>query len=283
MIKAIILDVDGVIVGEKKGYNSPYPAKEVIKRLASIKSKGIAVSLCTAKPHWAISKIITDAGLSNLHITEGGAVIIDLLDNKVLKTYTMETDEVAKVATTYLEAGVYTEVYSLDEYYIQKSQQDEFTQVHNHILQKEPKIVDSLIDQIAQSSVVKVMPIAENEADKARLVQLFKPFEDRLTLSWGVHRVALPRQFGIITAKGISKQQAALEIASYEGVNQEELLGIGDSTSDWQFIEHCGYGATMANGTAELKQLVAAKGSNSFVGGHVDENGVLAVFDYFQL
>ena len=81
MIKAIILDVDGVIVGEKIGFNSPFPHPEVIKRLKSIRQKGIPISLCTAKPHYAIHKIIENAELNNLHITNGGGVIIDPIDN----------------------------------------------------------------------------------------------------------------------------------------------------------------------------------------------------------
>lgn len=283
MIKAIILDVDGVIVGEKKGYNSPYPNEEVLKRLATIKDKDIPISLCTAKPYWAISKIVSDAGLHNLHITEGGAVIIDPTDKTILKTHPINADEACKVANTYLKAGTYTEIYSLDEYFLQGDQQSEFTSTHTHILQREPTVVDSLVEQIPQQPVVKIMPVAKDESDKQRLTELFKPFKDHLTLSWGVHRVALPHQFGIITAKGISKQQAVLEIAEYEDIQEEELLGVGDSTSDWQFIEHCGYRATLVNGTSELKKLITANGLNSYVGGHVDENGVLTVFDYFRL
>ena len=70
MVKGIILDVDGVIVGEKIGFNSPWPHPEVIKKLKDIKSKGVFISLSTAKAHFAIDKIINDAGLDNLHITE---------------------------------------------------------------------------------------------------------------------------------------------------------------------------------------------------------------------
>jgi len=40
-IKAIILDVDGVIVGEKIGFNAPYPHLDVINKLKQIREKGI--------------------------------------------------------------------------------------------------------------------------------------------------------------------------------------------------------------------------------------------------
>jgi hydroxymethylpyrimidine pyrophosphatase-like HAD family hydrolase len=207
------------------------------------------------------------------------------LDKKVLKKYTIGLDEAFKVVDAYLEASIYTEIYSIDDYYIQKSQQTELTKTHAHVLQRNPQIVDSLSSRITRSPIVKIMPVAKDEADKERLTELFKPFEEHLTLSWAVHPIALPHQFGIITAKGISKQQAAWEIANYEGVKKEELLGIGDSTSDWQFMEHCGYVGTMENGSSKLKELVVTKGkgANGFIGGHVDENGVLAIFDYFNL
>lgn len=283
MIKGIIIDVDGVIVGEKIGYNSPHPHPDVTARLKDIESKGISISLCTAKPHFAISKIISDAGLRSLHITDGGAVIIDPLDNEILMSHAIGKTEAKQVLAAYLQAGVYTEVYTVDEYVIDKSQQSKLTETHTHILQCPPRLSGALLTDIESLDITKVMPIATDKADKARLETVFAPFADKLTLSWGVHPVALPHQFGIITIRGISKKQAALQIAEHNGVIPNELLGIGDSTSDWQFIEQCGYAATVANGTSELKDLVSNKGANGFVGGSVDENGVLAVLDYFKL
>jgi len=37
MIKAVILDIDGVIVGEKIGFNSPYPHLKVFELLKKIR------------------------------------------------------------------------------------------------------------------------------------------------------------------------------------------------------------------------------------------------------
>ena len=284
MIKAIILDVDGVIVGEKIGYNSPYPHRDVIKRLKEIRRKGIPISLCTAKPHYSIQKIIDDAGLNNLHITNGGGVVIDPIDNVILKKHIIDKNQSKKVIGHFLDNDVYTEFYSVDDYFIQESQKSDLTKTHIHILQREPHIVSSLVDETGKQDIVKIMPIAKNEDNKKELIQLFKPFKNELTLSWGIHPVALPHQFGIITAKGISKKQAALEIANSIGVNPKDMLGVGDSTSDWQFIEPCSYGGVMGNASEELKKLVSSKGRGfSVIGGSVDENGILEIFNYFKL
>ena len=284
MIKTIILDVDGVIVGEKIRFNSPYPNLAVIDRLKLIKQKGISISLCTAKPHWSIQKIINDAGLDNLHITNGGGVIIGPIDNIILKKHLIDKEQSKKVLKQYLDNGVYTEFYTVDKYFIQENQKSDLTKTHTHILQRDPNFVSSLVDESQRQDVVKIMPIAKNEEDKNRLIELFEPFKNDLTLSWGIHPIALPHLFGIITAKGISKKQASLEIANNIGVKPEEILGIGDSASDWQFIEACGYGGAVGNASEELKKLVLSKGkSQSFVGKSVDENGILDIFNYFSL
>ena len=283
MIKAIILDVDGVIVGEKIGYNSPYPHRDVIKRLKEIRRKGIPISLCTAKPHYSIQKIIDDAGLNNLHITNGGGVVIDPIDNVILKKHIIDKNQSKKVIGHFLDNDAYTEFYSVAEYFIQENQKSDLTKIHTHILQREPHIVTSLVNEAKKREIVKIMPIAKNEEDKKRLINLFESFKNELTLSWGIHPIALPHLFGIITAKGISKKQAAMEIAISEKVKPEEMLGIGDSTSDWQFIEQCGYAGAMENASNELKELVKIKGKQSFIGKSDDENGILDILNYFEL
>lgn len=283
-IKLIILDVDGVIVGEKVGYNSPYPHPDVISRLKSVRKKGIYISLCTAKPHFSIRKIITDAGLDNPHITNGGSVIIDPLDNTILKKHVINKDKAIRVIKAYLNKNVYTEFYSVANYYIQKNQIRDLTKTHTHILQKEPSVVNSLTKEANKHEIVKIMPIAQNEEDKKRLSKIFDSFKDVLTLSWGVHPVALPHQFGIITAKNISKKEGALGIANSLNVTTDNMLGIGDSTSDWQFIDLCKYAGTMGNASMDLKDLVKTKGKDNFIiGKSVDENGILNILDYFSL
>lgn len=126
------------------------------------------------------------------------------------------------------------------------------------------------------------MPIAKDEKDKERLSGIFKPFEGKLTLSWDIHPIALPLQFGIVTAPGISKKQGAISIAKNFNVFFDEMLGVGDSASDWQFIEMCKFGAAIGNAKQELKDLVVSKSSEfSYVGQSVDENGIIEILDHF--
>lgn len=283
-IQLIILDVDGVIVGEKIGFNSPHPHPDVLFRLNQIKKSGVHICLCTAKPHYAIRKIIDASELKNPHITDGGAVLIDPINNQIVKKHTIPREIAAKILTNFIEAGIYTEFYTPRTYFLQESQQDDTTNIHTHILQQAPTLVASLSQTSLQHEVVKIMPIVPNEEGKTKVAKAFSLFTNDLTLSWGVHPIALPRQFGIITTKNISKKEATQEIADTLNISPSQMLGIGDSTSDWQFMESCAFVGAMGNASPELKDLVKSKKTgNYFIGESVDKNGILPILDYFGL
>ncbi len=284
MIKYLILDIDGVIVGEKVGYNTPSPHPDVLQRLKQLHAAGVSISLCTAKPHYSIGDIIEGAALDNPHVTDAGAVIIDPIDGVVVEKHVLAQDLVKETLATCLENDVYVEFYTVDDYFIQADQVSHITPKHAQILQREPVVVDSLPERAAQEEVTKVMPIAQDEADKGRIRKLLETYGDRVSLSWGVHPVALPLQYGIVTTPGSSKQAGAEAVLKDLGGSFEQALGVGDSTSDWGFMQRCGYVATLENGTNELKDLVRAKGeSNSYIGASVDENGILEILEHFSV
>lgn len=284
MIKTIILDIDGVIIGEKIGFNSPYPHPDVLKKLKDIHSKGIPVALCTAKPSFAISEIINRANLNNPHITDGGAVIIDPIDNVIVEKHVIKKELVEEILKVCFANKVYVELYTVNDYIIEEDQVSGTTEKHKHILQADPKVVSSLLGEAQNQEVTKIMPIALDQADRKRVDNLLSVYKNKLSINWGVHPVALPLQFGIITAFGSSKREGAEAVVESLNATFKNVLGIGDSASDWSFIELCGYAATLENGDSQIKNLIRTKGEgNFFIASSVDNNGVLEIFKYFSL
>ncbi len=285
MIKAIILDIDGVIIGEKVGYNSPHPHIDVLNSLKKLREEGVAICLCTAKPYYAIAKIIKKANLHNPHITDAGAVIIDPIDNMVIEKHVLKKELASKILDKLVAENVYVECYTVADYFIQENQASEITQKHTHILQKKPITVSSIVQESSNFEITKIMPIALNSVDMLRVSRILETFKTQASITWGVHPVALPLQFGIVTVLGSSKKEGAETIVESLHISFDEVLGIGDSTSDWKFMRLCGYAATLANGTNELKQLVKSKVEGTYFvsKGSVDENGILDIFKYFSL
>ncbi|MDE2026260.1 MAG: HAD hydrolase family protein [Patescibacteria group bacterium] len=284
MIEAIILDVDGVIIGEKVGYNSPHPHMDVLMVLKKIRESKIPVILCTAKPHYAVSDIIDGAKLANPHITDAGAVIIDPIDHAIVKQAIIEKSLARDVLGLLAKENVYVEFYTTEDYFLQENKQSEITEKHNHILQRKPKLLLDIVGESIHYNITKIMPVAKDISDKQRVSEILQPFVGVFSISWGVHPVALPFQFAIITALGSSKKAAAQEAIKSIGKQMENVLGIGDTTSDWNFIEICGYAATLENGSDEIKNLIKQKGEGKYyIGKSVDENGILDVFNYFKI
>ncbi len=284
MAKAIILDIDGVIVGEKIGFNSPNPHSDVTARLKEIRASGIPIILSTAKPHFAIGSIIEPAALSNPHITDGGAVLINHITREITTKHIIPTDSALQVLSAMLRSQIYVEFYTVDDYFLQRDQISETTKKHTHILQREPQLVEGLLEAAKDQEITKIMPVTEDETGKKPVTEIFELLHSDLVLSWGIHPVALPRQFGIITAPGISKREGAIEILRSLDISFANTLGVGDSSSDWQFIELCQYGAAVGNASEELKKLVTSKGKEfSYIGPTVDENGIIDILNHFLL
>lgn len=151
MIKAVILDVDGVIVGNKAGYNFPNPHPDVITALKNVHAKGIPICLCTAKPSFAALSIIEAAQLNNLHITDGGATVIDPIDGILAAKHAIDAELCQKIISIFYQRGVYQELYTPHDYYILRQQLGPLTEKHNQTLQLEQL-------QILQAKVYGVPP-----------------------------------------------------------------------------------------------------------------------------
>lgn len=150
-------------------------------------------------------------------------------------------------------------------------------------MQANPVILENIIEDSYKYDVTKIMPIALDEKHQVRVSRLFEELNTGLTLRWGIHPVANPLKFGIITAPNISKKESAIEISRNMNIPLENILAVGDNTSDWQFIELCGYGAAMGNASNQLKDLVKTKsGGHFYIGRNVDENGIIGILDYFN-
>jgi hydroxymethylpyrimidine pyrophosphatase-like HAD family hydrolase len=93
----------------------------------------------------------------------------------------------------------------------------------------------------------------------------------------------VPRRPCVITAAGVSKEHAARKVTGYLGLSFDNILGVGDSPADWNFMQLCKYVATVGNDTT-LQRLVESKGpAHYFHATSVNDHGLLQILEHFGL
>jgi len=284
MIRAIITDVDGVIVGKTHGVNFPLPNKKIIAVLNNLQRKNIPVVLCTAKFNYAVREIILQADLRNPHITDGGALIIDPLDDKVIKQYVFEKNLAHEIIKTCISQNIYTEVYGINDYYLQKNHITAFTEKRTQILQKEHIPVDSLLERIDTLEIIKIINFTNDPKGKEKINKILATYKNKIHYIWSHHPVTYPYENTVVTIKGVSKKAASLEVLDYLKISPDETLGVGDTQGDWNFMSICKYAGVVGNASQELKNLAKEKGEgNYFFAPTVEEDGFIQLLDYFRV
>lgn len=282
MIRAIITDVDGVIVGRTPGVNFPLPNEAVLSAFEKLHKDGLPIVLCTAKSLHAIVPIIEKAKLTNPHIADGGALLMDPLDKKITAKHVLAKEAREKVVAYGLEHNLYMEVHRAGAYYVLKSQEGEFTKMHAKIMQQEPILVQDLTDIIKTEEIIKFVFITKDKEVMDMHKLFFESIHEEATVVITMHPSMGPVRFAVLTAPGVSKKHGAEEIVKQLGISFDEVLGIGDTLGDWKFMQLCGYVAVVGDESVELKEKAREKGEGKyFLAPDVEENGILQALDYF--
>jgi hypothetical protein len=283
MIKAIILDVDGVIKGSLEGINFPLPHTEVLAAMKKINKQGIPVILCTGNYYYSIIKIIKLAELRSPHITDRAALIVDTFKKTFLEKHTISGRAVKNIIEALWPLQSYLEVFSSENYYIQKNKISAFEKKRHAILQKDPVVVDSA-EEIPTKDIIKISLFTKNQKEKDLVNKTLEKFNNVIAATWTYNPAIGDVEIVDINAKDVTKVHAAKLIIKKLGLTFDSVLGVGDAFSDWEFMSLCKYVAAMGNAKDEFKELVKSKGKgNYFIAPHVDENGILEVFKHFGL
>lgn len=280
-ITNLILDVDGVIVGGRPGENFPVPHPDVCSAIQEIHQDGVTISFCTAKPAFAIRNLVYQLGLDTLHISNGGAEIVHHHDQNVIQAHYISRSVALDLVKEAAIIGLYTELYSLEEYALKSEHVNDLTRTNIEILQHKPVVIESHQKFVTQNDLTKIMFAAFNKEDKENITNLVGQYPE-LGLQWGSHPMYAPTLFAVVTVGGVSKQTGAEQLVSFKKTNFESTLGVGDGSSDWDFMQLCGHIGTLENASDDLKHKVSQR-PNHIVAGSVDTNGVLDIFKHFEL
>lgn len=281
MIKAIVLDIDGVIVGNNEGVNFPQPSKIVSEIIRNIHDKGIPVSFLSGKPSFTAAENIRTVGIDNPHIADGGAVIFNPIQNEIIHVSSAPSVEIHKLLKNIENEYFY--LFTTEGYYLREDLENSFSKMYSKFAGRDPVLVSGFESIIQKENITKINIYAYDDNDKKRIESIVKKFPNLKHSNWSTNPIIDPVQVMVITSKKVSKRDGVKYLAKYLNVSLDEVLGVGDTMHDWEFLEICGYKGVMKNASDQLKEMIDLDDSQSYVGGHVNEDGIINIFEYFEL
>lgn len=285
MIKAVVLDIDGVIVGTKKGINFPNPDPNVCRALRKVHDSGIPVVFITAKTSFAASKNIKFVGVDNPHIADSGAVLFNPVRGELLHVKSISPIDIHHILSS-IPSDTLMNLFTTKDYFVLKKPQEKFPEFVNKyadFMQRSPIIIDDFNEVIKNEQVIKINIYAFNAKKRKQLTEMISKSKGKFTYKRATSPHLSPVEVMVITSLGVSKRSGVEILARDLKVSLNEILGVGDMLQDWDFLEVCGYKATLANCSKELKSKLDFSDKRQFIGGHVDQDGILDILKCFNL
>jgi HAD superfamily hydrolase (TIGR01484 family) len=243
--KALMLDVDGTILPNKKGSRISKNVEASIARATNL----LHVGVVTARPKMIVLPIIKFLNLTSPCIVDGGAQIIDPTSLKVLWEQPLIKEDfiaICKIAEKYNYKFKYSDG-DMKEYIKGEIPEKVFDIIFLKLSLDE---VDNLTKSLLHIPTIAVHKI----------------------VSWHEGEILIK-----ITHAASTKQHAILKVAEILKIDTHDMIGVGEGYNDFPLLMACGLKIAMGNAVAELKEIA------DYIAPGVDEDGVVDVIEKFVL
>ncbi|MNH80024.1 putative phosphatase [compost metagenome] len=261
--KLIAIDIDDTLINDDKEVT---PGTQ--QALEDAVAAGVVVTLATGRAYASAHKIARQTGLNVPIITYQGALVKNLLDEKVLYERYMPVDAARKLFQYCIEHNLHLQTYIDDKLYSREENQKliDYGKLNNTQYYIEPDF-EKLISQPTPKMLIIDEPDYLDE-----LIPIFREL-----LGDGVHITKSKPYFLEFMHKEGTKGAALTFLADHFGCDLSETIAIGDSWNDHEMLEAAGLGVAMGNAIAPLKELA------DYVTASNNDDGVKEVIEKFVL
>ena len=262
--KLIATDLDGTIVAH---YGSV--TQRTIDAFLKAHSMGIEIFFVTGRPPRWMPEIKDAFGIGNA-ICGNGAMLYDLLNDKVLEEWLMPTD-VQLEAVKRLRAAIPEISFAVESHNYFHREKIYIPRwdvgLDNIGVEKIEEVITSpslkVLARCSQQELTsdEMLAIAKVELDGIATVTHSNPHDSLLEIS----------------ALGVSKGMTLAKMAARLGIDAADCVSFGDNPNDFSMLEWCGRSFAMADGHPEGPQH--AKG----IAGPCEEDGVAIIIEQLLL
>ena len=243
-VKAILCDVDGTLAD----YNDNI-LPGVKQLIYQIKGKNIRFSLATGRAYYSnVKKIENKLDIKGIHILNGGAIIFNSLENKILFEQAISQESSEKIINYLSSKKLVFSVETKNNVYV------------SHVIKESnfyPEVPNKIIDELEKNAQILKMVIyaRANKLNAYNSKILFDKLKNDCS-DISVMEFEYSGVFGAdITSERATKHTAVLEYLKILNLTPDEVVAIGDGPNDYPLFTACGFGIAMAKAPKELKDI----------------------------
>lgn len=263
MYKLIAIDLDGTLLTDDLTV-SPGTVQAIQRAVEA----GTIVTIATGRMFASAKQFAQQLEINVPLITYQGALIMDVEEKEVVYERLVSPDIAQKLVEISAEKNIHLQVYQDDILY-GAVENEELVSYAEGV--KVPYTVEPDLLKLAEKGFTKALFIESPEVIDVLQEELKTLFGDR------AHIAKSKPHFLEVTHPEANKGLALLHLAKTLGIDQSEIIGIGDNHNDKELIETAGVGVAMGNAVQEMKDIA------DFVTLTNNEDGVGHVIEKFVL
>lgn len=245
MYKLIALDMDGTLLNEKKQISER--TKNAIKEA---RRRGVYVVLASGRPLEGILKSLDELKLvsdDDYVLSYNGCLVQKVKSRETISDLTLKGSDLEYLYNLSKDLSVNIHSFS-KERGLMAPKHSKYTKVEADINNIDINIVSH--DEIDHEEViVKIMMIDEPEILDKAIKGLPKDVYEKYSVAKSTP------YFLEFFNTGADKGQAIKKLAEHLGIDQKEIITMGDAMNDYQMIEYAGMGIAMGNADPRVKEI----------------------------
>lgn len=267
MYKLIAMDLDGTLLnsyGEVSKEN-----KEAIKNAIE---RGIEIVIASGRMKSAIDSIAEEIGATNYIISGNGTILYDNKNNKILYQSFLKKEKVLQIIKICEENSIFYNIYTENQIITKNLNYNVLYYNYENSKKIEEKqiqinIVENIYNYIEKNdiNIVKITVCDENQAIFNRIINKINKITEinvlevehmsRKRIKSGTEEINIGYYYTEIVNKDVNKWTAIKKLIEHLGIQEKEVIAIGDNVNDKEMVENAGIGVAVGKSWLEVKKI----------------------------
>ena len=237
------VDIDGTLLNDDKKISN-----RVKNAIVAAQKKGVRFAIASGRAIYGIMSLAQELEFSKYGgyvLSFNGGKIVNCATGEELYNRCLPHEVIPEICRYGKEYGV--NAVAFDNDLVVEDDKDKYVLIESKLIGRTPKKVESIAEYIT-APVNKMLLVGDPEILKPLEIKTHKVFKNRLS----VYRSE--PYFLEFLPLGIDKAKTLEELIGILGIEQSELMVIGDGYNDLSMIEFAGLGVAMENAQEEVKQ-----------------------------